>query len=229
MDAGSKQALMQTAAAQGNGAGGADTGWVDVPGFHLKLNLEDIMHCVYLGIAQDLVASALMSMLEEGLLGPGPPDIVLLEETNKYREWCKAHNLQHSRWTFSERLFGRGDAKSDFAILSSKVKAAQVKVLLAYVADRTYDLCTGTPGSRLRARCLWALMNCIHILDTNPRILTPEVAEEAYQSGRMYLRCYQELALDAMRAKRALYKAFPGNLEEKEWGERGPGGGEGVR
>ena len=46
-------------------------------GWCLDLNLDDLMHNVHLGIAKDLLASIIIQMLEEGLLGPGAPDVVL--------------------------------------------------------------------------------------------------------------------------------------------------------
>ena len=47
-----------------SGVGGTSP-WLLVPGYHLKLNLEDVMHNVLLGIGQDAVASAIISMLED--------------------------------------------------------------------------------------------------------------------------------------------------------------------
>lgn len=71
--------------------------WTAVRGWCLELNWYDDMHNYLLGTLKDHAASAIISLLEDGLLGTGDPNTCLKELWIDCRCWCKLNNLKQPR------------------------------------------------------------------------------------------------------------------------------------
>ena len=99
--------------------------------------------------------------------------------------------------------------KQDFPEFSSTFKAAHVKVLLHYVADKTYQLCTGSERSRLRTINAWGVADYLHVNDEGRRWLTDEETRRAYYALNAHNLSYQKLAVLAKRANQMLWKERP--------------------
>ena len=167
------------------------------------------MHCCMIGIAQDDIGSALVSLAEQQ--NEMSVDAYLKQATVEMRIWCKEKGLTCTRRTLCLKLLGRGDPNSSrkSPVLSGKVRAAQTKIVHSFVTHLVLKRCTGTKESKLRATCLWAASNFYHILDTSDRFLTEAQAKRAYSAGSLYLLCYQKLAHLSVSRGDTLWKIRP--------------------
>ena len=71
--------------------------WTAIRGWCLELNWYDDMHNYLLGTLKDHAASAIISLLEDGLLGTGAPNTCLKELWIDGKGWCKVNNLKAPR------------------------------------------------------------------------------------------------------------------------------------
>lgn len=103
--------------------------WNQVAGFHLEVIWRDIMHTLYQGVGQDLAASLIFSMLEEGQLSPGPRDTSLKLLYRELQQWCKQVPIACPTVVFSLKTIGKAPGSMhDFPCLVNAFKASHVKV-----------------------------------------------------------------------------------------------------
>lgn len=157
---------------------------------------EDMMHNVFLGHGQDCIASTLKSLLDDGRLPPGSPDHSLGMVHVEFRKWCKDRGLKLPTLPLSLNLLGLGGGGREFAVLHSKVKAANVRVLLAFVADLACRLCDGSDLSRIRATCVVSLERFCRACDIASFMFDDDTLNVVLSAGRSYLLCYQKLAIE---------------------------------
>jgi len=164
---------------------------------------------VHLGIAKDLLASIIIQMLEEGLLGPGAPDVVLKALTATGRKWCRDNGLNGFSFTFSKGSLGRGSTDWAYPCVDTRLKAANTKLMAFFVAHLTLEKCSGTATSKLRNTCMWGLVEMLHVFDNAGRWLSHEQAAAATYAGNAFLKSYQRLAVDCLLERKPLYKIRP--------------------
>ena len=174
-----------------------DSPWRAVPGWHMLLNFEDLMHNSLLGHGSDLCASTVKDMLRTGVLPGNSEDERLELLSADFKVWCKAHKLQCPLGCFTASLFGLGEG---FPVLHSKIKAAHVRILLSFLADKCTEVCTGDLHSRLRTACAFCLADFHYICDHNPRWFSHEIVAKVLTRGHMYLECYQRLSYNMERS-----------------------------
>ena len=88
------------------------------------------------------------------------------------------------------------------------MKAAHTKTLTIWCADASYHHCEGEHG-RLRRACTWGLANYLYVLDTGGEVLSNHQVDEAVYSAQVFLRTYQQLAVNAVKKEMALWKTRP--------------------
>ena len=136
------------------------------------------MHVLFLGCGQDHVASHIIVWLETGLLkqleepmapvNPPSPDNFLLLLWIHYKKRVKSEGYgSASGISFSLSSLGRSpDApKKGYPVLSSKFKAAVVKILIIFVAVQSQQLENASDLiSKVRVTNSWALAEFVHVL-----------------------------------------------------------------
>jgi hypothetical protein len=182
--------------------------WAKVPGWHLQLNFEDLMHNTLLGHAGDAICSIVASWFDDGLLG-GASDEIRMETLGvEFRLWCMANTLKCPSGLFGLSIFGL-EKRGLYPTMHTRVKAAHVRILLSFIASKAVEVCSGSSESKIRTTMIWALADFFHCLDHGSRWLTYEEQQRALQSGRLYLQTYQHLASDYLRRRIPNYKIRP--------------------
>ena len=170
------------------------------------------MHTVHLGIGQDLCGSLLAELLllsEEQAPGM-PADKILRSLWMDFCTWCSNNKIKRPSKPFSVRLIGWGKSRQAYAILSNGVKAAQVKILISWLAKAVQEM----PGQnawrfRLRAVCAWGLAKFLHVCDNASFFFSDEECDSMSHAANCFLMCYQQLAVDSLAANKKMYKCRP--------------------
>ena len=183
-----------------------------IEGWHLLLNLEDLLHNVYLGHGRDAVGSALVEVLEcQG--GADTWGNILARWDRDFREWLRGHGVRPPRHWLQLRALNLGaDGKAwraNFPTVANCWKGAEVRLLIAFVARVTLAASGTGLRSQLVATCLWGLADFLHVLDIGDRHLSSEHAARAAYAGRAYLQCYHHLAALALEAGERRWKMRP--------------------
>ena len=79
---------------------------------------------------------------------------------------------------FSSRTLQKASANA-YPELDSRFKAAAMKPLVFWLADKTRAVAGDDPEAKRLAVCAWALADFYHILDAGGLILTPEQVQKA--------------------------------------------------
>ena len=181
--------------------------WAQIPGWRLELALFDWMHTGPLGLARDVVASALCSMIRDGVLGGGGADEQLRRFVNGMRAWLKAKGLPVFRCSLTmESMQSSGQ---EYPMLPTYIKAAHMKWITLYAAHTAKTVCNGSMPSRLRSVCLWAYCACAHLMENAGPHFEQAVANRWAWLMRLHLRCLQELCHRAMSVRRHVWKITP--------------------
>ena len=185
--------------------------WTAIPGWSLNLTFKDLMHVLLLGIARDFVANHIIAWLEGGMLdhirirlppaeGEPPQEHALRILWLDFKKWCKDMgygSVSGTTWTLV--TLGR-TKQTSHPELSSKFKAAVIKLMIPYVAERSAML------DRSNTRCAEArrinsrsLADFMGTLDKASFWLTDSEAESCIAHGTRFLETWQFLSHDAAR------------------------------
>lgn len=108
---------------------GLKTPWSAVTGWHSDMIWRDIMHSLYQGVGQDLVASLCVDLYLHGDLGPdGDSNAAFKSLFLRLRAWCVGHKISPPVKKLTAAALGVASKASSFPILSTEYKAAHVKV-----------------------------------------------------------------------------------------------------
>ena len=169
--------------------------WHVVPGWRLELCLWDWMHTGPLGTARDLCASAICTLLVEQ---PGPrndPNVALRAFCREFKTWMSAKRLKTFRCRFAWDSLRKSSA--EFPEIPSYVKAAQMKWLCYFIAEKSRTSCTGTWPSKMRSVCLWAYCRCTYLMEISGVHFSPRRAAIWAKCMQLHLVSYQWLSRDA--------------------------------
>ena len=182
--------------------------WRFVPGWHMLLNYEDLLHNALLGHAGDAVVSTIKDLLIHQLLPGNTWEQAVATLGIEFRIWCKAHRIKHAGGIFT--LGALGLAKlSEYPKIHSRVKAAHVRILVSFIAEKANDVDRADEHGRLRTCLIWALADFFYTLDHAKRWLDDDQARCAFSSAYLYLHCYQKLASDSLADRIFNYKVRP--------------------
>jgi hypothetical protein len=142
--------------------------WCKMPGFAFPRALFDMMHVVHLGVAKDACAQVMHDLCVFGYEGEGTLEIQLLRLWLRYKRWCRAHGIPHSKRKFSPNVIGVSTSLS-FPELNGRTKAAHVKPLIHFLAHRTRVMLSyraeGDTHADKRAWLIYCLADFLYILD----------------------------------------------------------------
>ena len=132
------------------------------------------MHDLYLGVAKDAAASAIIDLLEAGHLVDkfgyqfASKDIALQAVTLDFNLWCQTNNIQKPACVFTLSNLGRESA-TVYPELASTFKAAHVKIILSFLAELGRTLGLTDVAGKIRATMLWAVANFLNVPDRSGR------------------------------------------------------------
>lgn len=181
--------------------------WVQVQGWSLLQNVEDLMHTWHEGIGRDLIASVFVTLLEDGCFGALHQD-GLNELSRQLRAFCQANDLKCPSPPFTLASIGRTSSR-DFPVLGSAYKSAHVKVYTSFAAELAYQNCDGTRMSKVRSVCTWAAAEYLFILDQEDLIMDQGMVHKAIRAAQLFLDSYQWLAAHAVDQGACLWKLRP--------------------
>ena len=186
--------------------------WTAVRGFDINTVFEDLLHNVHLGIGRDLVGSVLIELAVsfQASFGLDTLDEALRMIYADFVTWSKARGLRSSRRRFTLKLLGRSETnRKTYPVVGTQVKAASMKVIIAYLAHKTQSMPANNHYERVRATCLWAIADFMHVCDTSDFWMTKAESDRAVYAGNSFLRCYQFLAAENLARREPLYKVRP--------------------
>ena len=191
------------------------TPWLSVPGWHKSLNYRDLLHDVWIGFGKDVAASSINECLKEKLFGEGSTDRCLKRLTIIRDRWCKKQGISKVPLAFTQCNCGLpgtstgGEKKKKYAELSSQFKGMHVKVICKFLASFLHRLPQPDVHAKIRAACLWSLVDFFHVLDHAGLILDDAQVARASRAGKLFLQSYQWLAGNAARAQRTDWHLRP--------------------
>jgi hypothetical protein len=144
--------------------------WIlHVRGARLDMFYHDLMHVVYLGFARDLIASCLIDECID--LPAAQKSLYLSGVFDNFKEHLKAtSNTTTSMRRFTQTSLGRD--KKVFPELQSVYKACHVKQLIFYLAHRYSTGPYLSFTAKVKAVCVWALADFLHMAETCQRFLS---------------------------------------------------------
>jgi hypothetical protein len=174
-----------------------------IPGYHRDLHCRDLLHCLYLGVGQDLTASVVVELVQRGHCG-ATIELGLQYVSVQFQQWCQIHKVKPSiaeltrrnlHWSSSPELPGKG---------------SDCKLFIMFLNNLLTDM-EVLPDSWLAqvSTCVWALAHALWTLDMAGWMLTEEEADQFVDSGNLFLACYVHLAADAVRQGRRTFKLRP--------------------
>jgi hypothetical protein len=131
---------------------------------------------------------------------------------SSYRQYCSSNGIKSTLRVWSLDTLGLSEKtfKSQYATLSSRMKASHVKTMMFFCVDvAKMGVDSADPMSELRCVMIWSLASFIEILDACGVTLPPTKAMEAVRAGKVFLRSYQELALHMLASRRKRFKIRP--------------------
>ena len=93
--------------------------------------------------------------------------------------------------------------------MHSRVKAAHVRIMIRFVAEKTIDICDVSDEGRIAGTLLWSLASFFDTLDCSSTWMTEDQTRRALRLGALYQLSYQELASRNLQRGRLNYKLRP--------------------
>ena len=129
-----------------------------------------------------------------------------------YRAWCRSKKVSGASLPFTLARFGKEKWQA-VPELSTQYKASAVKVMLFWIADFLIANVDAAPEPwrNWRMVAAYSLAMFQYVLDTHGPWLSFAEAAEAVGHGRLFLLCYQRLALHSRSTstQRQNYKITP--------------------
>jgi hypothetical protein len=164
---------------------------------------------MFLGHGGDAVCSALRDVLDWGVLYGAGPDEAIQHLGLEFRVWCRCNKITFPRGTFSAGSFNLNDAAKVYPHMHSRVKAAHVRVMIPFIAEKVLELHPPTFEGKLVGTMIWALADFCQCLDRAGKWLSDDETKRALSSGTLYLTSYQALAAANLIRRRCNYKVRP--------------------
>ena len=128
--------------------------WCQLPSFRFEMIWDDWMHTGPLGIGRDIAASAIIDLLEGGLLQQNlAADDQLKLLWGEFKQWCRANGFKSPPGRFSTAMLGRS-ASTSFPELSSQFKAGGASDMHASQRQCLYACISTVRHLQHPCRCL---------------------------------------------------------------------------
>ena len=181
--------------------------WANVDGWRLELNYWDLLHVLFWGNSRDANASCIVEFMEHGLLA-GTKQEQMDWLSKDFARWCRRERISCSRAAFSLASLGR-ESQSQYPELASWYKGMTVKTMCFWLAEKARELDDGSLHSNFRATCMWAMAEFLHTVDGGGVWLDDADVLRARRAGRLYLQCYQWLAVQTEEQGQCLWASKP--------------------
>ena len=163
------------------------TPWAQFTGWHLETTLLDWMHVLNLGTARDVCASALCTMIDDGVFGRGSSGAALQMFAIDFRAWMRRRGLRRPRCLFTMKSLRA--SRQVCPEIPARIKAQTMKYMIRFLAEKSR-----LASCALRTGMLAQLDRCQEIMGAcNDTHFTPHEAHEFVTSLRLHLRAYQRL------------------------------------
>jgi hypothetical protein len=179
-----------------------------IPGFNVYRVVFDIMHCLELGVGQYAVASAMMTLTEDGAFPGATRDDRWAKAYEEYDNWCIQNKVRSRCAKFKWSQFHQAN---DFPHITQLVmKAAALRTFfyfLEVVCLRPQNM--ETQEAILRATMIHKFCELDRLLRSAGKHLTAEQRESCMNLMEAALLAYFALNSLALRANKLLWKQIP--------------------
>ena len=181
-----------------------------IPGFNIWRVWTDAMHCLDLGVYQEINASCLYELTDSGTW-PGPTRQTRLDHAHvDYKAWCRTNNHEPCPRFDAEALRKPGESPS---FTQHQAKANQTKYLLCWLLsvlrrpgvtdDSAHD------GWRMLVFEKWVRFE--DVCNSCGRYLTHEAVVEVAECAEVALVCQNALCEHALRTNNIMWQILPKN------------------
>ena len=172
-------------------------------GFHMLYTIAiDLLHVFHLGIARDLLGTALKLLIRDKDFFPGRTIQLRMKSASlSVQRFAKDNGLQLRLKNLSHKRL----QWEQYPML--RCKGSDCMVYLAWLAWLVQQ--PGNERCPKLSTCLWASHGCVNIFHRGGIFLTSAEANEAHRLGMLYLNTYIFLAELALRENKKFYKIRP--------------------
>ena len=174
-----------------------------LPGFSLKMLNVDLLHVWHLGVARDMTASVLRVLAKAKHFRPhGTIKDQLAAASSSLRNFAKAEGLSlHLRKLSPQNLNWRSNAYPE-----THCKGYDSFVMIAWLAWYLSDADDVDP--RIRT-LVWAADSLMDVWHHGGMFLTDNEVQHVQIVGGLFIRCYLELAQEAVSSRTRLWRIRP--------------------
>jgi hypothetical protein len=168
--------------------------------------MHDCMHIIFLGIMRDVVGSIIkdLDLRQELPLAPSIEESLRLLYS-QLLSWCDRNRVSKPPTAICFTVANTGIRENAYPELSTTFKASACKTLLFWIASHLNQLPQHDEHAKIRASCIWALAQFVHVTDRAGVLLSDAEAQEAHKCVSLHLRLWQDMAV---RSKERNVKNF---------------------
>ena len=170
--------------------------------FHVSMIFPDLLHVWNLGVARDLVGSAVRVFMDHGVWGPGAEAVMLAAATTSLKTFCRLHQLPLKLQKLTKSKLKM--SKSRYPELCSS--GYDSYVVLLWLLDEATK-CPTLPN--VLRTCLWAGNHAVSGMCNAGHFLTSLEQNNVREIGLLFVRCYLRLAREALDDGRKLFRVRP--------------------
>eukprot|EP00969_Alexandrium_andersonii_P082992 3661108-Alexandrium_andersonii.AAC.1 len=181
--------------------------WASIPGWRKSRCFWDDLHVLLLGVFRDACGSIVWSAWLGGLLGEGPANAALGRLFGEFKRWC----VRRGRTVTRKNRFTKSSlhAKDGYAGLVSFIKAATVKDMAQWLAQKVRDWPVNDANSRYKFTVAWAMGEYLTCCDDAGPVFSREVSARVVFAGRAFIQSYACLARSAVQRNQKEWKMRP--------------------
>ena len=177
--------------------------FMDLPGFSLRLLAPDLLHIFHIGVARDLIGSALRVLTLTNVLFAGRTQVLRLRTaTDRLLDFVQHHGYHLSIKKLTTKNLGFGGKKFP----EIHCKGYDAFVILRWLVAETQQ---APRNHSLLCAALWTADSFMSVLTHGGRFLTNEEIQHKCCIGDVFCRIYMTLASRAMTARRFLWRVRP--------------------
>mgnify|MGYP001817988002 CR=1 FL=1 len=181
--------------------------YMDLPGFQLEMLRPDVLHVFHLGVARDLVGSAMRVLAQKNLdffQGRTLP-LRLRDASDRLREYAAQHGYSMSLKNLTSASLGF-KARSYPEL---RAKGFDSFVILRWL---TYEVMQNPVRSQgVLCACLYLADSFMSVVANAPRFMSPAEQEHKVVVGGLFVKLYMTLASEAVasRPQKRLWRVRP--------------------
>ena len=177
--------------------------YASLEGFSLKMLFPDMLHVWNLGVARDLIGTAMKTILQDRIIFDGPNiDARLKQATESLRAYARAnkYGLKMKRFT-KKKLTWQAKKFPEFKGSGSDAHVVGVWLgdLLAPYSDSYRDICS----------LFWCSNRLVRVLYSADRFLVENERNTVKVLGRMFVQLYLNQAAQAVQNHVFAYRVRP--------------------